>query len=104
MKAQSKPIFDRFIEKVDISGDCWIWMGSCGKPGYGHIKLPGLNKTIDSHRLSFELFIGEIVYGLDIMHSCDNRKCVNPGHLSQGTRRENILDMYRKGRGQYGKA
>jgi predicted XRE-type DNA-binding protein len=32
------------------------------------------------------------------MHSCDNPPCVNPEHLSVGTRKENLVDMSKKGR------
>ncbi len=42
--------------------------------------------------------------GLDVMHSCDNRKCVNIDHLSLGTRKENLQDMIQKGRRVYGTA
>lgn len=30
------------------------------------------------------------------MHSCDNRACVKPTHLSCGTQRQNMQDMARK--------
>jgi hypothetical protein len=33
------------------------------------------------------------------LHSCDNRPCCNPGHLFEGTQRDNIADMITKGRG-----
>jgi hypothetical protein len=33
-----------------------------------------------------------------IIHSCDNRKCVNIDHLRDGTQYENIHDMIDKGR------
>lgn len=33
-----------------------------------------------------------------VMHSCDNRKCINPGHLSIGTQKDNMQDRSKKGR------
>ncbi len=32
------------------------------------------------------------------MHTCDNRRCINPKHLVGGTRDENNKDRARKGR------
>lgn len=39
-----------------------------------------------------------------MLHRCDNRPCVNPGHLFLGTCDDNNKDMARKGRSanQYG--
>jgi hypothetical protein len=33
-----------------------------------------------------------------VLHSCDNRRCVNPAHLRQGTGSENIQEAFDKGR------
>jgi hypothetical protein len=41
---------------------------------------------------------GELPNGRVSMHSCDNRRCINPDHLSWGTHRDNQLDRAAKGR------
>lgn len=53
-----------------------------------------------AHRFSWMLHnnYAEIPTGMVIMHHCDNRKCVNPAHLSLGTHFENNLDMRAKNR------
>jgi len=35
---------------------------------------------------------------MDICHTSDNRKCINPSHLFEGTRKENMQDAVTKGR------
>lgn len=97
---------DRFWAKVAIvEGGCWIWT-ACTKNGYGCINPGGKRGgTVYSHRLSYSWSKGDIPKGLQAMHSCDNRLCVNPAHLSLGTNKDNSDDMMRKGRhkGRYQK-
>ena len=38
------------------------------------------------------------VGGMVVMHTCDNRKCINPEHLVVGTQADNLKDMVSKGR------
>lgn len=87
---------ERFWEKVDKSGECWIWIGARNPSGYGKIKSGDTTK--DSHRASWEINYGEIPEGMCVCHVCDNPPCVNPGHLFLGTYGDNMRDMYSKGR------
>ena len=89
----------RFFEKVDFTENlttCWIWTACLNSKGYGLISINGELKL--AHRISFMLKNGEIPKGMVIMHTCDNRKCVNPEHLRMGTIGDNNKDMVEKGR------
>jgi hypothetical protein len=91
---QPRPIAERFWEKVDRTGDCWLWTGSGDR--YGHVRLNG--KIVQAHRVAWELTNGPIPEGLQCLHTCDRPLCVNPEHLWLGTRSDNMLDMVAKGR------
>lgn len=89
-KTHLRPLEDRLWEKVDKTGECWIWRGgtngryghlSAGRRGEGHVYV---------HRLAYELLVGPIPEGLTIDHQCRNHRCVNPEHLEPVPLRENI--------------
>ena len=85
----------RFWDKVDKSGDCWEWQGATAS-GYGRIYFNG--KYDGAHRVSLLLSGVDIPSGMCVLHTCDNKLCVNPDHLRIGSQSDNIKDMYEKGR------
>jgi hypothetical protein len=87
---------ERFWDKVDDSGECWLWMGAKYSNGYGHFVIN--RRDYLAHRLAWEWVNGAIPDGTVLMHLCDTPACVRVSHLRLGTPRENSLDMVRKGR------
>jgi hypothetical protein len=99
------PLAERFWSKVDKNGPvpehcpelgpCWVWTGHIRKDGYGAINIDGVSEL--THRVSYLLNIGPLT--LWALHKCDNRPCVRPDHLFEGTHDDNMADMQTKGRG-----
>ena len=91
--------------------ECWIWTKSKNPvTGYGH-HVAG-NKTVfagvgnSAHRRAWYLATGNIPpVGMSscIMHTCDNKLCVNPAHLILGTPKMNHDDAVAKGKKEFGR-
>lgn len=95
-----RPLMDRFNSKVQRGApdECWRWTGTILKMGYGNFRS-GPGTTEYAHRFAWRAHNNaEIPAGLVVRHSCDNRWCVNPAHLSIGTHADNVMDKVRKGR------
>ncbi len=97
-RATAEERFWRQVNKNSNNG-CWEWMGALRTTGYGQLSVGGRKgKQVSAHRYSWELHNGPIpkydsYHGMIVMHTCDNRKCVNPKHLRLGTQKDNVDDM-----------
>lgn len=83
------------IENAIPNGECLECHLSIDKDGYSQVSIGG--KNYRAHRLVYKAFIcdpGDLL----VIHSCDNRRCIKPKHLSHGTQKNNIKDMINKGR------
>lgn len=82
-----------FISNFYISENlCWEWTGRrIGRNNrYGVIRLNGYQYY--AHRVSYEIFVGQIPDKHDIHHKCRNPLCVNPNHLELKTHREHTRE------------
>lgn len=99
----SRPLADRFWEKVDKRGldECWPWLGARGSSGHGQILV---GRRLDKAPRVSLMLIGIEIGDLHVLHSCDNPPCVNPRHLRLGTHQENMADALDRGRVARGEA
>jgi hypothetical protein len=88
--------FSKCLPDILDENQCWEWKGKIDAYGYGYIC--NNNKTLKSHRVSYEIYYSEPLGDLHCLHKCDNPSCVNPLHLFSGTNFDNIRDKVNKGR------
>lgn len=91
---------ERLLKLAEVKSptECWNWIGAesaNGRTGSFHL----YGKTWTAHRASYRLHNGLFDDWLNVLHKCDNPKCINPSHLFLGTQQENIDDMCNKRRG-----
>lgn len=103
----SKKDIEKFWSKVpkDLNNDiCWEWLGIIDfhkgefRARFGF--SPFLNRRIrvSAARIMYFLIYGEFNINLNILHSCDNGKCINHNHLFLGTQLDNMIDRMKKGK------
>lgn len=97
--ARKKPKTLAWLESAATmeSDKCYLWPFAVGTGGYGNVNLGG--KYTNAHRVVCRLAHGEPdVDGLEAAHSCGNRLCCNPKHLSWATHIENETHKVAHGR------
>jgi hypothetical protein len=75
---------------IDPETGCWNWLKGISKAGYPN----GSRKygILKPHRIYFYLATGQDPTGLDVHHTCHNRRCVNPAHLEAKEKRQHLYD------------
>ena len=86
----------RFWSRVDKSAGpnaCWLWIAAIDEGGYGRFQDNDLSNDLYTHRTSFYLANGYFpIRPMNVLHRCNNPRCVNPKHLYEGTYEQNMAD------------
>lgn len=83
--------------QISDSG-CWNCISHSETRG-GYLQLGRNGKKQRVHRYVYKLFKRiDIPSEIQVCHTCDNRKCINPNHMFLGTAKDNVWDMIKKGR------
>ena len=85
---------------------CIEFKGSITKSGYGMQYSPETMQSARSHRVAYcqhhKLKLSDIK-GKMVLHTCDNRPCINPEHLYLGTHQDNMDDKVSRDRSHRGR-
>lgn len=89
----------RFVSKYKVGApdECWNWTAHVPPKGYGQMAMDANGYRETSHRAAYIYHRGDIPTGIQVLHSCDNKKCVNPNHLHLGTRIDNAREAVERG-------
>ena len=102
-----KQVLPKFYGRLSFQSntECIHFKGHTNKDGYTEFqfRFEGDKYNVLAHRASYEICIGKLSNSDIVMHSCDNRKCINPNHLVKGTHNDNVQDRVNKSRSATGK-
>lgn len=69
---------------------CWLWLAALDIGGYG--KFSTNRRSMQAHRIGWNLYRGPIPPGMMLDHMCRTRSCVNPDHMRIVTPFENSVE------------
>ena len=85
---------------MELQTDCILWTGALTDKGYARAYLldpDGKHRSSRGHRVAWAEAKGPIPEGMQVLHHCDVRHCVNVEHLYLGRDRENMRDRSERG-------
>lgn len=68
--------------QIDSTTGCWVWTKGLDSRGYPRIRH--LDQILYCHRVTAFLYRDvplKLPEGVQVRHTCRNRRCVNPEHL-----------------------
>jgi hypothetical protein len=80
----------------DQPTDCWEWLGSNHRQGFGLINIGRVNDPdgrkdghVNAQRLAYAVSVGRPLLASErVFATCHNHRCTNPDHLQIGDRRD----------------
>jgi len=69
--------FDRFLARIDRSGECWRWVGSWQANGTPLVQVQGRQWLV--HRLAYHLLVAPLEREQRLHKVCKGDGCVRPG-------------------------
>jgi len=83
---------ERFWAKVDrgLTTECWEWQAAMTNE-YGQFSIDR-ERWRGAHRMAWYFENDEWPESNRVLHTCDNKACVNPDHLYIGDAADNMRD------------
>ncbi len=92
----AKPLTAYYVHGA--ADECWPWTGG-GNRFYGVYRLPGCPRSSSmmmAHRAVYEGLVGPIPDCLELHHTCENKRCVNPAHMEPISHRDHLRKHLRR--------